>query len=104
MCNTRDRYTRLDERTFSSDQKWMAVCVRKNNNSLENEKGVWFMKGALEVVLRHCTTVYPSNLPLSLKERAHFEGVSAEIGKQGLRGMCNMDGWMDGWMNGWMDG
>lgn len=85
MCNTRDRYTRLEERTFSSDQKWMAVCVRKNKNSLENEKGVWFMKGALEVVLRHCTTVYPSNMPLSLKERAHFEGVSAEIGKQGLR-------------------
>ena len=44
------------------------------------------MKGALSVVLRHCTVIGQNHAPFTTKEKAHFEGVSAEMGHQGLRG------------------
>ena len=84
----REQYIRLDEKTFSSEQKWMAVYVAEKDATLAEAKGTWYMKGALEVVLRHCTTMFPNNAPLTLKERAHFAGVSSEIGKLGLSSEC----------------
>ena len=44
------------------------------------------MKGAMEVVSRHCSTLHHNHTPFSVKERAHFEGVASEMGHQGLRG------------------
>ena len=88
MRDQRDKYIRLDERTFSSEEKWMAVYVAQKDATLDKARGVWYMKGAIEAVLRHSSTLLPNNAPLSLKERAHFEGVAAEIGKLGLRGIC----------------
>ena len=87
MKDLRDDYIRLDEKTFSSEQKWMAVYIARKDATLEQAKGVWHMKGAIEVVLRHSTSMFPNNAPLTLKDRAHFEGVAAEIGKLGLRGL-----------------
>ena len=44
------------------------------------------MKGALDVVLRHCTTL-PDGSLLTDKERKIFEGVAMDFGHKGLRGM-----------------
>ena len=54
---------------------------------MKDDEGVWFMKGALSVVLRHCTVIGQNCAPFTTKEKAHFEGVSAEMGHQGLRGL-----------------
>lgn len=87
LGNVGEDYIRLDEKTFSSEQKWMAVYAVRKDASLDKAKGVWYMKGAIEVVLRHASTMFPNNAPFTLKERAHFEGVASEIGKLGLRGL-----------------
>ena len=43
------------------------------------------MKGALDVVLRHCSTL-PDGSLLTDKEKQMFEGVAADFGHKGLRG------------------
>ena len=45
------------------------------------------MKGALEEVLKHCSTLYPSSSQLTDRDRDHFEAVAANMGRHGLRGM-----------------
>ena len=45
----------------------------------------WYMKGALDVVLRHCTALLDGS-PLTEKERVVFEGVAVDFGRRGLRG------------------
>ena len=45
----------------------------------------WYMKGALDVVLRHCTTVAGGE-PLTPALHEHFTTVASEFGHQGLRG------------------
>ncbi len=47
------------------------------------------MKGALDVVLRHCTTL-PDCSPLTLRERDSFVAKSQELGQQGLRGTATI--------------
>ena len=86
MKNVRDEFIRLDEKTFNATQKWMAVYIAKKDTTLVDAKGKWYMKGAIEVVLRQSSCMFPNNAPLTLKEKAHFEGVAAELGKLGLRG------------------
>ena len=44
------------------------------------------MKGALDVVLRHCATLLDGSL-FTEKERQVFEGVAKDFGHRGLRGM-----------------
>lgn len=44
------------------------------------------MKGALDVVLRHCSTLLDSS-PLTEKEKKEFEGVAIDFGRRGLRGI-----------------
>lgn len=48
------------------------------------------MKGALSVVLHHCSMSCTNQTPLTTKEKARFEGMSAEMGHQGLRGTLYM--------------
>ncbi len=43
------------------------------------------MKGALDVVLRHCHTL-PNGSVLTAADKKHFEGVGEELGLKGLRG------------------
>jgi len=46
---------------------------------------MWYMKGALEVVLRHCSTL-PGGSTLTDAQRTHFEHKASELGRKGLRG------------------
>jgi magnesium-transporting ATPase (P-type) len=46
----------------------------------------WYMKGALDVVLRHCSTLLDGS-PLTEKEKQVFEGVAVDFGRRGLRGI-----------------
>ncbi len=43
------------------------------------------MKGALDVILRHCTTL-PGGSPLTLADKDSFVARSEELGNKGLRG------------------
>ncbi|XP_062501986.1 calcium-transporting ATPase type 2C member 1-like [Corticium candelabrum] len=94
LYGIRDQYVRTSEKPFSSDQKWMAVCCRPRMKDiagmakLDGER--YFMKGAVERVLRQCTCIYvPENVhdTLQLDER----GVQAvmhkvrEYGRKGFR-------------------
>jgi Ca2+-transporting ATPase len=62
LYGIRDQYVRLSEKPFSSDQKWMAVQCRPRMRDMAGspkpEGEIYFMKGALERVLRQCTYVY----------------------------------------------
>lgn len=52
MYNVADRYVRLQEYPFSSEQKMMAVkCVSKYDDKQE----IFFVKGAIEKILPKCT-------------------------------------------------
>ena len=47
------------------------------------------MKGALEMVLKHCSSLYSStssSSPLTDKDCGHFMSVATEMGRHGLRG------------------
>ena len=47
------------------------------------------MKGALDVILRHCTSLLDGS-PLTEKEKQVFEGVAMDFGRKGLRGKYYM--------------
>lgn len=85
MYNVQDRYVRLQEFPFSSEQKMMAVkCVPKYGNE-KNE--VFFVKGAIEKILPKCTK-YPSNgtlQSLTSKKEQEYMAEAHEIGRKGLR-------------------
>ena len=44
------------------------------------------MKGALDVVLRHCHTL-PNGCVLTVADKEHFESIGRELGHKGLRGV-----------------
>ena len=46
------------------------------------------MKGAFEMVFKHCSLLYSSSSSrlLTDRDRGHFESVAAEMGRHGLRG------------------
>lgn len=58
------------------------------------------MKGALDVVLRHCTTLADGSL-LTLRERDSFIAKSRELGEQGLRGIYRLS--LKNYSNRWLD-
>lgn len=85
MYNVADRYVRLQEYPFSSEQKMMAVkCVPKYD---ENKQDVFFVKGALEKILPKCTRyAYNGTLQtLTNKKEQEFMAEAHEIGRKGLR-------------------
>ena len=47
------------------------------------------MKGALDVVLRHCSMASPSGELLTPALHQHFTTVASDYGRQGLRGLPN---------------
>lgn len=87
MYNVADRYVRLQEYPFSSEQKMMAVkCSPKYDRDKEE---VYFVKGALEKVLPKCTS-YSWNgnvLPMTAGKQEEFMAEAHEIAKKGLRVM-----------------
>ncbi|XP_018363238.1 PREDICTED: calcium-transporting ATPase type 2C member 1 isoform X1 [Trachymyrmex cornetzi] len=85
MYGVADRYLRLQEYPFSSEQKMMAVkCTPKFG---ENRQEMYLVKGALEKILPQCTKYYENGqvYPLSQKKDQEFLTEAYDIGQQGLR-------------------
>ncbi|XP_070172253.1 calcium-transporting ATPase type 2C member 1 isoform X2 [Polyergus mexicanus] len=85
MYGVADKYLRLQEYPFSSEQKMMAVkCTPR---FAENRQEIYFVKGALEKVLPQCTKYYENGqvYPLSQKKDQEFLTQAYDIGQQGLR-------------------
>lgn len=80
-----DKYIRLQEYPFSSEQKIMAVkVVPKYNN---NKEEVYYVKGALENLLPQCTRyMYGGQaIPLTKQNESEFLAEAYEVGRKGLR-------------------
>ncbi|KAH0949057.1 hypothetical protein HN011_000289 [Eciton burchellii] len=85
MYGVANKFLRLQEYPFSSEQKMMAVkCTPKFG---ENRQEMYFVKGALEKILPQCTKYYENGqvYPLSQKKDQEFLTEAYEIGQQGLR-------------------
>lgn len=85
MYNVHERYVRLQEYPFSSEQKMMAVkCIPKYE---EHKYEIFFVKGAIEKILPKCIK-YSYNgtyQTLTNKKEQDFMAEAHEIGKKGLR-------------------
>ncbi|XP_075851942.1 calcium-transporting ATPase type 2C member 2 [Microcebus murinus] len=84
LSDIKNSYVRKKEIPFSSEQKWMAVkCSPKN----EDREDVYFMKGAFEEVVRHCTTYNHGGIPLPLtpQQRSLCLQEEKRMGSLGLR-------------------
>ncbi|XP_037042305.1 calcium-transporting ATPase type 2C member 1 isoform X1 [Bradysia coprophila] len=80
-----DQYIRLQEYPFSSEQKIMAVkVVSKYSN---NKEEMFYVKGALEMLLPQCTKyMYGGQIcNLSKQNEADFLTESYEIARKGMR-------------------
>ncbi|XP_068425759.1 calcium-transporting ATPase type 2C member 1 isoform X2 [Clinocottus analis] len=78
-------YVRLEERPFTSEQKWMSVrCVHR---TLQDKPGVFFMKGAYEQVIGLCSHYNSrgSALSLSHQQRELYQQQISYMGSAGLR-------------------
>lgn len=85
MYNIQDRFVRLQEYPFSSEQKMMAVkCVPKYE---DNKQDIFFVKGALEKILPKCTKYFYNGTlqTLTNKKEQEFMAEAHEIGRKGLR-------------------
>lgn len=80
-----DKYIRLQEYPFSSEQKMMAVrAATKFSNSKEE---LFFVKGALEMVLPQCARYKYGGqiIPLTKQAEGEFLAEAFEVGRKGLR-------------------
>lgn len=85
MYGVADKYLRLQEYPFSSEQKMMAVkCTPKHG---ENRQEIYFVKGAIEKILPLCNkySVNGQVYALNQKKDEEFLTEAYEIGQQGLR-------------------
>lgn len=85
MYNIGDRYVRLQEFPFSSEQKMMAVkCASKYDREKEE---IYFAKGAIEKILPKCTGYsWNGNVqPMTPNKIQEFQAEAHEIAKKGLR-------------------
>ncbi|KAJ8958969.1 hypothetical protein NQ314_006333 [Rhamnusium bicolor] len=92
MYNVADRYVRLQEYPFSSEQKMMAVkCSSKYDRDKED---IFFVKGAIEKILPKCTSYSwnGNNQPLTPNKLLEFMAEAHEIAKKGLRVMSMAKG------------
>ncbi|XP_009089006.2 calcium-transporting ATPase type 2C member 2 isoform X1 [Serinus canaria] len=84
LADIKDIYVRKKEIPFSSEQKWMAVkCTLKN----QDQEDVYFMKGAFEEVIQHCTLYNSGGISLSLtpQQKALYQQEEKRMGSSGLR-------------------
>uniref|UniRef100_A0A1B6DL98 Calcium-transporting ATPase n=2 Tax=Clastoptera arizonana TaxID=38151 RepID=A0A1B6DL98_9HEMI len=85
MYGVHEKYIRLQEYPFSSEQKIMAVkCIPKYG---DNKEEIYFVKGALEKILQQCTKyLFNGSLhPLNAKKEQEYLAEAYEIGRKGLR-------------------
>ncbi|XP_062321217.1 calcium-transporting ATPase type 2C member 1 isoform X3 [Osmerus eperlanus] len=78
-------YVRVEEHPFSSEQKWMAVrCVHRTQ---QDKPGVYYLKGAYEQVIRHCSSYNSrgATLPLTNQQRELYQQQTSYMGTAGLR-------------------
>lgn len=80
-----DKYMRLQEYPFSSEQKIMGVKVALKYSN--NKEEVYFVKGALEMLLPQCTKYMFGGqiVPLTKQNEAEFMAEAYEVGRKGLR-------------------
>lgn len=85
LCRVRDQYLRLQEIPFSSEEKLMVVKCTPIHAIIPEE--LYFMKGAVEKVLSHCSMyhVRGSAQPLSKGKVAEIVKDSQQMGATGLR-------------------
>ncbi|XP_072836875.2 calcium-transporting ATPase type 2C member 2 [Pogona vitticeps] len=84
LSDIKDLYVRKKEIPFSSEQKWMAVkCTLKN----QDQEDIYFMKGAFEEVMQHCTSFNSGGiaLPLTPQQKAVYVQEEKSMGSLGLR-------------------
>ncbi|XP_061450671.1 calcium-transporting ATPase type 2C member 2 [Rhineura floridana] len=84
LSDIKDIYIRKKEIPFSSEQKWMAVkCSLKD----QEQEEVYFMKGAFEEVMQHCTMFNSGgiSLPLTPQQKAVYVQEEKHMGSLGLR-------------------
>ncbi|XP_033075061.1 calcium-transporting ATPase type 2C member 2 isoform X1 [Trachypithecus francoisi] len=84
LSDIKNSYVRKKEIPFSSEQKWMAVkCSLKT----EDREDIYFMKGALEEVIRYCTMYNNGGIPLPLtpQQRSFCLQEEKRMGSLGLR-------------------
>ncbi|XP_010353932.2 LOW QUALITY PROTEIN: calcium-transporting ATPase type 2C member 2 [Rhinopithecus roxellana] len=84
LSDIKNSYIRKKEIPFSSEQKWMAVkCSLKT----EDREDIYFMKGALEEVIRYCTMYNNGGIPLPLtpQQRSFCLQEEKRMGSLGLR-------------------
>ncbi|XP_053126371.1 calcium-transporting ATPase type 2C member 2 [Hemicordylus capensis] len=84
LSDIKDIYVRKKEIPFSSEQKWMAVrCALKN----QGQEDIYFMKGAFQEVLQHCTVFNSAgiSLPLTPQQKAVYTQEEKQMGSLGLR-------------------
>lgn len=82
-------YTRIEEISFSSEKKWMAVKYRK-----QDAMEIYYMKGAPERVLQQCTSYYKQgfNVPIGAKDGELFADAVAAMSSRGLRVLALAEG------------
>uniref|UniRef100_T1J4W7 Calcium-transporting ATPase n=1 Tax=Strigamia maritima TaxID=126957 RepID=T1J4W7_STRMM len=88
MYGERERYVRIQEMPFSSEQKIMAVkCVPKYGMVGKNKQEIYFVKGALERVLQQCTSYFDHETvqKLTQKQIDQYTEAAQQLGRQGLR-------------------
>lgn len=78
-----DKYIRLQEYPFSSEQKMMAVKVAPKYSN--NKEEIYFAKGAIEMLLPQCTKyMYGGNpMPMTKQIEMDFLSEAYEIGRKG---------------------
>ncbi|XP_046348043.2 calcium-transporting ATPase type 2C member 1-like isoform X2 [Haliotis rufescens] len=85
MHSVRDNFHRIQEWPFNSETKYMVVKCRPRYG--QNTEALYFVKGALEHVLRQSTSYYynGASLPISEKQRDSYYNQAAALGSAGLR-------------------
>lgn len=88
-----DRFVRLQEYPFSSEQKVMGVRVMakygggQQQQQQQTKEEIYFVKGAIEKLLPQCTKyMYGGQaVPMTKQHESEFMSESYEIGRKGLR-------------------
>lgn len=87
MYTIRDKFVRTKEYPFNSEQKMMAVSVMPRFGSNNNKDELFFVKGAIEMVLPQCKKYLLNNqiLPLTKQQETEYLSEAYDIGRKGLR-------------------
>ncbi|XP_033117175.1 calcium-transporting ATPase type 2C member 1-like [Anneissia japonica] len=85
LSHLRDEYTRIEEKPFSSETKTMSVkCISMMR---PQEGSMYFVKGAIEQILKNCTSYNYKNYSkmLTKEDKERFRRQANYLGSTGLR-------------------